>query len=356
LWCCCHAKKEQQHHRQDHLNLIEVEANQTGRHTFLVQRWIVLTSVVLLLIKFTAYYLTGSVAILTDALESIVNVVAGLVTLYSLYVAAKPRDAEHPYGHGKAEYLSASVEGTLIALAGLWILIEAIGRLLHPTPVQQLDAGIILIAISGIINYAAGAIAEKTGRRNQSLAITATGTHLKSDAYSTGGLIVGLLILYFTKIPWIDSAVAILFGVIILVTGIGIVRKSVAGIMDEADADILQRMVVMLNANRQPNWVDLHNLRIIKYGSQLHVDCHLTVPWYLNIHEAHSEVDKLGNLIRQEFGDAIELFTHTDGCLPFSCKLCNLTACPKRQFQFERKIEWTIQNIFENQKHSIESN
>lgn len=333
-----------------------VEVNHTGRHTFLVQRWIVLTSVVLLLIKFAAYYLTGSVAILTDALESIVNVVAGLVTLYSLYVAAKPRDAEHPYGHGKAEYLSASVEGTLIALAGLWILIEAIGRLLHPEPVHQLDTGIILIAVSGIINYVAGAIAEKTGRRNQSLAITATGTHLKSDAYSTGGLVVGLLILYFTNIPWIDSAVAILFGVIILVTGIGIVRKSVAGIMDEADADILQRMVVMLNANRQPNWVDLHNLRIIKYGSQLHVDCHLTVPWYLNIHEAHLEVDKLGNLIRQEFGDAIELFTHTDGCLPFSCRLCNLTDCPKRQHPFERKIEWTIQNIFENQKHTIESN
>ena len=333
-----------------------MEVNHTGRHTFLVQRWIVLTSVVLLLIKFAAYYLTGSVAILTDALESIVNVVAGLVTLYSLYVAAKPRDAEHPYGHGKAEYLSASVEGTLIALAGLWILIEAIGRLLHPEPVHQLDTGIILIAVSGIINYVAGAIAEKTGRRNQSLAITATGTHLKSDAYSTGGLVVGLLILYFTNIPWIDSAVAILFGVIILVTGIGIVRKSVAGIMDEADADILQRMVVMLNANRQPNWVDLHNLRIIKYGSQLHVDCHLTVPWYLNIHEAHLEVDKLGNLIRQEFGDAIELFTHTDGCLPFSCRLCNLTDCPKRQHPFERKIEWTIQNIFENQKHTIESN
>lgn len=333
-----------------------MEANHTGRQTFLVQRWIVLISVILLLLKFVAYYLTGSVAILTDALESIVNVVAGLVTLYSLYVAAKPRDAEHPYGHGKAEYLSASVEGTLIALAGIWILIEAIGRLLHPEPVKQLDTGIILIAVSGVINFAAGAFAEKTGKRNQSLAITATGKHLKSDAYSTGGLIIGLLILFFTNIPWIDSAIAILFGIIILVTGIGIVRKSVAGIMDEADADLLNRMVKMLNANRSQNWIDLHNLRIIKYGSQMHVDCHLTIPWYLNIHEAHVEVDALGNLIKQEFGDAIELFTHTDGCLPFSCRLCNITDCPKRQQPFERKIEWTIQNIFENQKHTIESN
>jgi cation diffusion facilitator family transporter len=309
-----------------------------------------------LIIKFTAYYLTGSVAILTDALESIVNVVAGLVTLYSLYVAAKPRDAEHPYGHGKAEFLSASVEGTLIGLAGIWILMEAVKRLLHPVMVEQVDLGILLIAASGIINFLAGMIAERTGKRNQSLAITATGQHLKSDAYSTAGVVIGLLILYFTKIQWIDSAIAIVFGIIILITGIGIVRKSVAGIMDEADAELLKRMVVKLNANRQPNWIDLHNLRIIKYGSQLHIDCHLTVPWYLNIHEAHVEVDNLGNLIREEFGEAIELFTHTDGCLPFSCKLCSIMDCPKRQFPFERRIDWTIRNIFENQKHTIETN
>lgn len=330
--------------------------NEATYQSFKVQQWITLVGVLLLMIKFVAYYLTDSVAILTDALESIVNVVAGFVSLYSLYVAAKPRDTDHPYGHGKAEFLSAGVEGTLIALAGIMIIVEAIRKLLHPTPLHQLNTGIILIAISGVINFITGVIAERTGKRNQSIAITATGKHLKSDAYSTLGLIIGLLILYFTNILWMDSAVALLFGVIIIVTGVRITRKSVAGIMDEADEELLKQMVAVLNANRAEKWVDLHNLRIIRYGNALHVDCHLTIPWYLNVHEAHKEVEALGKIIAAEFGETLELFTHTDGCLPFSCRLCNVASCPERQHPFERQVIWTISNIFENKKHNLETN
>jgi cation diffusion facilitator family transporter len=329
--------------------------NSATHQSFKVQQWITLVGVLLLSLKFVAFYLTDSVAILTDALESIVNVVAGFVSLYSLYVAAKPRDTDHPYGHGKAEFLSAGVEGSLIALAGIMIIIEAVRKLLHPSPIHQLNTGIALVAVSGAINYIAGVFAERTGKKNQSMAITATGQHLKSDAYSTLGLIIGLLILYFTNTQWIDSAVALLFGVIIIVTGVRITRKSIAGIMDEADEALLQQMVAVLNANRAEKWVDLHNLRIIRYGSALHVDCHLTLPWYLNLHEAHKEVEALGKIIANEFGDTLELFTHTDGCLPFSCRLCNVALCPERQHPFERQVTWTISNIFENKKHSLET-
>ncbi|MCA0382032.1 MAG: cation diffusion facilitator family transporter [Bacteroidetes bacterium] len=329
-------------------------AREATLQSFRIQRWITLVGVVLLLLKFAAYYLTHSVAILTDALESIVNVVAGGISLYSLYVAAKPRDKDHPYGHGKAEFLSAGVEGTLIAVAGVWIMYEAIQKLLHPSPVHQLDFGIVLIAISGVVNYFAGMIAENTGRKNNSLAIVATGKHLKSDAYSTAGLVAGLLLLMFTQWQWVDSAVALLFGLLIIFTGIGIVRKSVAGIMDEADTDLLQQMVTLLNKERQPNWIDLHNLRIIKYGNQMHVDCHLTIPWYLNVHEAHAEVDLLTNAVRHEFGSSLEIFTHTDGCLPFSCRICQVQECPHRKQHFVRSIPWTLHNLFENKKHRIE--
>lgn len=329
--------------------------NQTARQTFVVQRWITLAGVVLLVIKFTAYYLTDSVAILTDALESIVNVVAGFVSLYSLYVAAKPRDADHPYGHGKAEFLSAGVEGTLIVLAGIWIAVEAVSKLLHPSPIEQLDVGILLIAFSGIINYLIGEIAERTGRRNHSLAITATGKHLKSDAWSTAGLIAGLTLMYFSNLPWLDSAVALLFGGIIIYTGVGIVRKSIAGIMDEADTALLQQLVTVLNRERRDSWIDLHNLRIIRYGNSLHVDCHLTIPWYLNVHEAHQEIDNLGRLIRKDFGNSLEMFVHTDGCLPFSCKVCQVADCEVRKAPFHRRLDWTMENIFENKKHSLET-
>lgn len=329
-------------------------AREATLQSFRVQRWVTLVGVVLLILKFAAYYVTHSVAILTDALESIVNVVAGGISLYSLYVAAKPRDKDHPYGHGKAEFLSAGVEGTLIGVAGVWIIIEAIQKLLHPAPIHKLDIGLVLIAISGVVNYLVGAIAEKTGHKNNSLAIVATGKHLKSDAYSTAGLVAGLLLLMFTQWQWVDSAVALLFGLLIIFTGIGIVRKSVAGIMDEADTDLLQQMVTLLNKERQPNWIDLHNLRIIKYGNQMHVDCHLTIPWYLNVHEAHAEVDLLTNAVRHEFGSSLEIFTHTDGCLPFSCRICQVQECPHRKQHFVRSIPWTLHNLFENKKHRIE--
>ena len=308
----------------------------------------------LLCIKFFAYFLTNSVAILTDALESIVNVVAGFIGWYSLYVAFKPRDTGHPYGHGKAEFLSSAIEGTLISMAGIFIIIEAIINLLHPHPLSELDYGIILIALSGIINFIAGKFAIKTGRQNNSMAITATGKHLVSDSYSTVGLLIGLAILFFTKIWWIDSAVAIVIAFIILFTGYKIVRQSIAGIMDEADPGLLNKLVETLNKNRRPNWIDLHNLRIIKYGSSLHVDCHLTLPWYFNVHEAHLEIDALAKVIKENFGNAIEIFVHTDGCLEFSCKICSKENCNVRIHPFQKKIEWEMDNIFPDQKHTLQ--
>ena len=307
----------------------------------------------MLIIKFIAFYLTHSVAILTDALESIVNVVAGFISLYSLYVAAQPRDPGHPYGHGKAEFLSAGIEGTLIFIAGIFIIIESIDKLIHPLPIQKLDLGILLIAAAGVINFIAGKIAINTGKNHNSLAITATGKHLVSDSVSTAGLIIGLLILFFTKARWIDSAVAILFGGIIIYTGVKIMRSSVAGIMDESDISLLDRLVVLLNKNRRENWIDLHNLRVIKYGSSLHLDCHVTMPWYLNLEEAHVEVDELAALVKSEFGDALELFVHTDGCLPFSCRICVKRDCHVRRHPFEQRVEWNSGNIFENKKHQL---
>lgn len=316
-----------------------------------VQKWVAGISVILLLVKFFAYYSTHSISILTDALESIVNVAAGFIGLYSLYVAAKPRDADHPYGHGKAEFLSAAVEGTMIAVAGVIILYKAIETLINPSPLHKLDTGIWLVAATAVVNGAVGFYCIRIGKRNQSLALAASGRHLLSDTLSTAGIIIGLLLLYFTGYSWIDGAVAILFGLIIIWTAYGILRGSIAGIMDEADQQILTRLVQLLNANRATNWVDLHNLRVIKYGSILHVDCHLTVPWYLNVHEAHREIDTLAGLVRSEFGEYVELFVHSDGCLPFQCHICDKPDCPERKHNFAHKITWTLENISRNSKH-----
>jgi cation diffusion facilitator family transporter len=325
----------------------------TQQQNFNLQKWVAAISVILLSIKFIAYYLTHSVAVLTDALESIVNVVAGFIGLYSLYIAAKPRDINHPYGHGKAEFISAAVEGTLVLSAGAIIIYKAVQHLIYPVPINSIDWGIILVGSTAIINFGMGLIGVKYGKKNQSLALIASGRHLISDSYSTFGIIGGLLLIFFTKLVWIDSAVAMIFGAIIIYTGYKILRRSIAGIMDEADEELLTQMVQVLNANRRENWVDLHNLRVIKYGSILHVDCHLTVPWYLNVQEAHREIEALGSLIKQRFGESLELFVHSDGCLYVQCPICIKSDCPVRHHPFEKKIEWTLENILRDKKHQL---
>ncbi|HEU5292819.1 MAG TPA: cation diffusion facilitator family transporter [Cyclobacteriaceae bacterium] len=328
---------------------------EASKQNIRLQMGVAALSISLFIIKLVAFTLTGSVAILTDALESIVNVIAGLFGLFSLYLAAKPRDTDHPYGHGKIEFVSSAVEGSMIFLAGTFIIYEAIINLIHPSPLKQLDLGMLLIGGTAVLNFIAGSICVRVATKNNSQALLSSGKHLISDTYSTAGILLGLVLIHLTNITWLDSVVAILFSFIILYTGYKIIRTSLAGIMDETDRTLLKKMVKLLNEHRRENWVDLHNLRIIKYGSTLHLDCHLTVPWYLNVNEAHLEIDALAELVRKNFGESLELFVHSDGCLDFSCKICDKKVCPVRKHAFEKQIEWTVENISANVKHSISS-
>lgn len=312
---------------------------------------IVIIGVLLLLVKFLAFFLTNSNAILTDALESIINVVAGGFSLYSLIVSARPRDDNHPYGHGKIEFIASSVEGSLIMVAGGIIILKSIYNFFQPVELERLDYGIIIIALSGVINYVAGYYTEKKGIANKSIVLEAGGKHLKTDAYSTAGILIGLLLILITGKLWLDNVVAIMFGGIICFTGAKILRSSIAGIMDEADYELLKRIVQVLNNNRRENWIDIHNLRVIKYGSTLHIDCHLTVPWYLTVQEAHNEVDEVGRLIREKIDPSIELFIHTDPCVKLSCTVCNKQGCDVRRAPFHKRVEWEFEKVIADKKH-----
>ncbi|MFN0174128.1 MAG: cation diffusion facilitator family transporter [Saprospiraceae bacterium] len=320
--------------------------------TIRVQQWVVITSIILFVLKVAAYFLTNSVAVLTDALESTVNVVTGFTGLYSLRLATKPRDEDHPYGHGKIELISASFEGILILVAGLIIVYEALVNLIHPHAVGHLDTGILMVSFTAIVNYALGWWCIRTAREQHSVALEASGKHLHSDTWTTAGIVVGLLLLRFTGIVWIDSVVALVFAVFIIVEGGKIIRKTIAGLTDEADAELLRRLIIALNQHKRDNWIDLHNLRVIKYGSVLHLDCHITVPWYFNVNQAHAELDALDQLITKEFEQSLELFVHTDGCVPpGSCRVCPLQDCEVRKAAFEGRLEWTFENVTLNQKH-----
>lgn len=315
------------------------------------QKIIAITGVALFLVKLAAWYLTNSVAILTDALEGIVNVISAFIGLYSLYLSSLPKDKNHPYGHGKVEFISAALEGVMISFAGIWIIFEAINHLINPQKIKELDVGIILIVIAAIVNFIVGFIALKKGKKNNSVALISSGKHLISDTFTTVGVIIGLVIILFTQILWLDSVVALIFGGIIIFTGYQIIRKSISGIMDEADEELLKKLVTHINQNRKINWVDLHNLRIIKYGSILHIDCHMTFPWYFNIKEAHAEVEAIEKIVQQEFGKSVELFIHNDYCQSSSCSICIKTDCLHRVNTFEKQLTWNIENVRANQKH-----
>lgn len=315
-----------------------------------VQRHIVWFSVLLMAGKFVAFFVTRSVGILTDALESIVNVTAGLISLYSIIVAAKPRDEDHPFGHGKVELISASVEGILIFLAGLAIWFEGVRRLFHPVVIDRLDTGIWIVGLAGILNYVMGCYSIHIGRRYDSIALRASGKHLQSDTCSSVGLVAGLLLLYWTGIVWVDSALALIFGSIIVYTGIQILRKTVANLMDKADIRVLRTILNELVMNRREDWIDVRNMKVLKYGRAYFVDCDLTLPWYYDVRKGHEVCEKVGEVISEKFAPYIRLSIHADPCSEVYCKNCGLQECRLRIHPFTILNAFTLDELISEGK------
>lgn len=297
--------------------------------------------------------MTHSLSILSEALESIVNVLAGAIGSYSLYIASKPKDKDHPYGHGKAEFISAAFEGSLIIAAGVIIMYEAIDAIVHPIALHDLSNGMSILFVTAVINFAAGFIAKTKGKRNKSIALISSGQHLMIDSITTFVVTIAVGVVLLTKVEGIDAIVALLMGIWIIYNGYKIIRESLAGIMDEADMSLLEEVIEELNKSRFDQWIDLHNLRMVKYGSLLHIDCHLTVPWFINVNEAHTLVDSFSTIIQNKFGNSIEFFVHTDGCMPFSCAICSIADCNNRKHPFQQKLHWTLENVLSNNKHQL---
>ena len=318
-----------------------------------MQKSLLIVSVLLFLIKILAWYLTSSIAILTDALESTVNVVAGIIGLYSIILSAKPKDKEHPYGHGKVEFLSSAIEGLLISIAGLIIIYESLNNLIHPHTLKQLDYGMILIAITAVVNFVMGHLCVQKGKKENSPILIASGQHLKTDTYSTVGILLGVVLIYLTDYLWLDSVAALLMAFVIIYTGYKIIRRAISGIMDESDTAIINEIVVVLNEHRRADWIDVHNMRVINYAGFYHIDCHLTVPYYINVNQAHALLDALTDMLRLHFKDRVEFFVHIDGCVPQQCSLCSVSQCSERKDAFKQSMEWTYHNIVSNSKHGL---
>ena len=341
---------------QSNIKLQKMEVQKTQeRQKFAFQRNVAIVGILLFIGKLIAWHLTNSDAVFSDAMESIVNIIAAFMGLYSLYLAAKPKDHDHPYGHGKVEFVTSGIEGALIIFAGIMIIVEATDSLLHGNTLQKLDWGILIIAATAIINYLMGYISYKKGVKENSLVLQSSGKHLQSDTITTAGVVISLILVYFTGLNWIDAAVAIIFGGYIMFIGYGIIRKALSGIMDEADLAMVERLAKFLNENRRREWIDVHKVRIQQHGSTLHLDGHITLPWYFELRDAHEEMETMIKEVAANTERNVEFNFHMDDCKPFSCEICQLSECKVRQKPFVKKIEWTVKTISQPDKHTKDS-
>ena len=304
-----------------------------------------LVSVLLLGVKFYAYSLTLSSAILSDALESIINVVASGFALWSIYLAAQPPDPNHPYGHGKIEYFSAGFEGALIILAAVGIFHQAVPRVWQPNELLHLGQGLLVLAGTSLVNLILGLALIRTGRRTQSVTLMADGKHILTDVYTTVGVLVGLGLVLLSGWYWLDGLIACIVAFNILVTGWKLVRTAFAGLMNESDPHLLEEISGILSKHRKDHWIDVHKLRAWRSGDRIHLDFHLIMPRDLTLDEGHHAVKELEHIFQEHFQGPADILIHVDPCTDGECPICGHSPCILRGEPTDHQRLWHLDQV-----------
>jgi cation diffusion facilitator family transporter len=290
----------------------------------------VVVGAILLGFKYLAYQLTGSTAILSDALESIVNVIAALFALGGLVVAGWPADRNHPYGHGKVEFFSAAFEGGMIALAAALIIKEAGEALLFGHHLRQVNFGLLITVGAGLANAALGWYLIQTGRRHRSVTLVADGTHVLSDFWTSLATAVALGLVMATGFEWLDPLVAAIVGVNLVWTGLRLVRYAAGGLLDEEDTELLERVIDAINGNLVPGIIRVHSLRAIRSGRHTHVDAQLVVPEFWTVEEANAFGIAFEHRVLRSLGSEGEMSFRVAPCHRQACASCEVDPCPIR--------------------------
>lgn len=294
-------------------------------------------------VKFYAYRLTHSSAILSDALESIINVVASAFAMGSIILAARPPDTSHPYGHGKIEFFSAGFEGALIILAAFGIFNTGISHILSPHDLPHLQGGMLILLGASVTNFFLGTGLVRIGRKTDSITLVADGKHVLTDVYTSAGVFLGLLVVYLTGWNRLDGIIACLVGIHILVTGTGLVRQSFQGLMDAAKPELLNRVSNLIIENRRDYWIDVHQLRAWRSGDHIHIDLHLVLPKDFSLNDAHAEAKSLEKMIVDHFGGKASALIHMDPCVDPDCQICWNHQCQLRQETTKEKAAWSLE-------------
>ena len=300
-------------------------------------------AVLLLAAKYQAYRMTASTAVLSDALESIVNVVAAVFALGGLLFAGRPADRNHPYGHGKIEFFSAAFEGGLIAFASVLIVYEVVRSLLMGPEVKQLGLGVVIVLAAGLVNLGLGWYLVRTGRRYHSLTLVADGQHVISDFWTSVGVVVGLLLVHLTGRAWLDPLVALLVALSLMWTGFRLVRQAAGGLLDEEDPVLLSRVLNALQAYVGHGVIRIHHLRAIRAGRFHHVEAHLVVPEFWSVERAHEVSEAVAARVIRDLGVEGEMVFHTDPCHRTYCAVCDLDDCAIRREPFRTVTPLTLE-------------
>jgi cation diffusion facilitator family transporter len=310
-------------------------------------KYVMIGGVIVLGLKSYAYFSTWSNAILSDVAESLLNLGACTFSMYSLFFASRPRNSKYPYGHGKMEYLAASVEGFLIVLAGAFIGGKAIYNFFNPQGIVSIDQGISFEAGAAAINLFLGIYLVKRAKKLESQILNADGKRILTDAYSTIALIIALFIVLYTHYHWLDNLIAIISGGLIIRTGIKIIRQAMPGLLETADTVILEEVINVLQDNSRPEWIDIQNMRSTHYGMYIYIDCHFTMPWYWNVKDCAEQVQQAELIINQHFKQRVDLFVQVEPCRPKDCHICRVENCAVRQFPYSGKQTWKLGDVLQ---------
>ena len=263
-------------------------------------------------LKIAAYLLTGSVGLLSDAIESLVNLAGAFMALLMLIIAARPADESHVYGHSKAEYFASLVEGFLIFAAAAWILLTAINRLLHPQPLQDLGIGLVVSAAASLINFIVARILLDRGRKMNSISLEADAHHLMTDVWTSVGVIGGVALAGLTGWTVIDPLVAIAVALNILWTGFQLIRRSVQGLMDIALPEYEQERIEEVMRRYREKGVKFHALRTRQAAARRFISVHMLVPGAWTVHDAHHIAEDFETDVRAALGGVVTVFTHLE--------------------------------------------
>ncbi len=306
----------------------------------------VVVGILLFGVKLIVLFLTGSTAVYSDAAESVVHIVATLFALYSIYLASKPPDKSHLYGHGNVEYFSAGIEGMLIIVASITIFYEAIINIIEKHSPENLGIGMLFLIFIALTNLILGLYLIKKGKQTNSLILEADGQHILTDSATTIGVFVGLLLVKISGLSIIDPLFAMLVAINIVYTGYKLIRKSISGLMLEANPEKLEKIVNYLNTTRRDYWVDIHQLRFWESAEKTFIDFHLVLPYYLSIKEAHIIEHSIAEGLEKLFENC-EVKIHHDYCTFKMCKYCLLQGCDSRSEPISSILEWTTEKLID---------